>query len=350
VTFKPVARAVFQWMYRFSPGSSKYWLKQTAERLVFRFTKSVHELPPIFHYWSNTYLRPEMERFGFSSPNDFFVQSVRSLSAQTQHPLRILSLGCGRGELELAIAKSLQAHQVHFEFVGLDLTKDVIDSASRAFEIAGLGASFRGEAVDLNRWKAAGIFDVVIANQSLHHMVELEHLFTEVKKCLSKDGKFLISDMIGRNGHALWPEMLKEVENYWQKLPMHQREDAATGRIEARYYNHDSSKLGFEGIRAQDILPLLNQHFEFEFFFPFGGLVVPFVERRIGRNFSIESTTDIEFVDALAKREAELFSALDVKPTQMLGALTLKGKRPNHQTLRFAHMTPASCIRPADHS
>ena len=32
----------------------------------------VHDLPDIFHYWSNKYVRPKFEQFGLSGPADLF--------------------------------------------------------------------------------------------------------------------------------------------------------------------------------------------------------------------------------------------------------------------------------------
>ena len=38
----------------------------------FRNMKNVHELPDIFHYWSNKYLLPKFQALGFTGINEFF--------------------------------------------------------------------------------------------------------------------------------------------------------------------------------------------------------------------------------------------------------------------------------------
>ena len=36
----------------------------------------VHDLPAIFHYWSQKFLGPKFEDLGYTDPYDFFVQST----------------------------------------------------------------------------------------------------------------------------------------------------------------------------------------------------------------------------------------------------------------------------------
>ncbi len=75
--------------------------------------------------------------------------------------------------------------------------------------------------VDLNRIDTgiSGQFDGVMASHSLHHLVELEHIFDWVKEVLRPGCVFAINDMIGRNGHMRWPETaavrVSETPNSW---------------------------------------------------------------------------------------------------------------------------------------
>ena len=49
-----------------------------------------------------------------------------------------------------------------------------------AIEAQGLAGRISTQVHDLNEGLPSGEFDVVIANQSLHHVLDLEHLFAEV--------------------------------------------------------------------------------------------------------------------------------------------------------------------------
>jgi hypothetical protein len=51
----------------------------------------------------------------------------------------------------------------------------------------------------------------------------------------------------------------------------------------------------FEGIRSQDILPLLLEYFHFEVFIPYGNVIDPFIDRTFGPNFDSSREWDRDF-------------------------------------------------------
>lgn len=110
---------------------------------------------------------------------------------------------------------------------------------------------------DFNNWQSDGFYDLIIALHSLHHVVELEHLFAEIKKSLPAEGYFITSDIIGRNGHKCWPEAVKVLKKIWREMPKRYRYNHQLNMVQKKYINHDCSVDSFEGIRAQDILPLI---------------------------------------------------------------------------------------------
>lgn len=342
--FKPALKTVFRAVSQILPPRGQIALQTLAERVIFRLTSEVHDLPPIFHYWSNRYLRPRFEKHGFSSPNDFFFHQLVGLS-RTVSPMRILALGSGRADLELTIAHGLiGAGFSNFIIHGIDLTRHAVDDARRKAHAQGLGAHFVFAQGDLNTWKTEEKYDAVLANHCLHHVVQLESLFAQVKRCLSdSNGLFLVADMIGRNGHQLWPEALVEVRNFWRELPPAKRLDRATGCVEPEFVNYDCSKVGFEGIRAQDILSLLVEYFEFEMFLPHCSFVTALIERRTGWNFNVNDPLDLDFVDRLEAQEQLLMKELKVKPTQMLAAMRPQARMP--PVLLASQFTPQACIR-----
>jgi hypothetical protein len=193
----------------------------------------------------------------------------------------------------------------------------------------------------LNRWKPAHEYDAIVANQFLHHVVNLEDLLAATKNCLQPDGCFLISDMIGRNGHQRWPEALEIVREFWRQLPPSYRYNRSLRRYEEIFSNWDCSVVGFEGIRCQDILPLLIAQFHFRFFFGFGNVIDPFVDRSFGHNFDAEAPWDRAFIDRVHERdERELFAGR-IKPTHLLAVV---GKNAGPLTIRGG-MTPEFCVR-----
>jgi SAM-dependent methyltransferase len=208
----------------------------------------------------------------------------------------------------------------------------------------GIDSHLRLETVDISDVSADdfGRFDVVLTNQCLHHFLELEHALDLVQASLNDGGVVLVSDVIGRNGHQLWPEALREVQRYWERLPDRLRKDHTRGGSSREYVDYDHSNVGFEGIRAQEILAALIERFEFEYFFPYGGIILPFIERRFGWNFDVESKDDRELIDQVATRDHELLWSGDIKPTQLLASLR---KERSTRLITDFPLPPSACVR-----
>ncbi|MGB5487394.1 MAG: methyltransferase domain-containing protein, partial [Lysobacterales bacterium] len=198
---------------------------------------------------------------------------------------------------------------------------------------------------DFNAWKPAKDYEIVMANQSLHHVLNLEGLFDAVLRSLSSDGLFLISDMIGRNGHMRWPEAMDKLKPFWDELPESYHFNRLLRRHETHYINHDCSTEGFEGIRAQDILPLLLERFNFSFFFPYANIVFVFIDRPFGHNFDAKAEWDRDFIDRVHAVDEEGLLSGELKPTSMLAVLT---KRDAEIILRHPSLTPHYCVRNVD--
>ena len=316
-----------------------------AQQEVERFAAEVdvHALPEIFHYWSNRYLRPVLESFGFSHPDDFFARQIEAVAARTGRRLRITSIGAGNGDTEIRVAKLLRERGVgDFRIECLDLNPAMLARGAELAAAEGMAAHVGFLQGDFNHWRPEGRHDVVMANQSLHHVVELESLFDAVHSALADDGAFITSDMIGRNGHQRWPEALSIVQEFWRELPRERRWNLQLRRHEDEFLNWDCSAEGFEGIRAQDILPLLVERFGFETFIAYGNVIDPFIDRSFGHHFDAASEADRAFIDRVhARDEAEILAGR-IKPTHMMAVL----RRDRGITPRTRRrLTPIFCIR-----
>lgn len=315
--------------------------RQEVER--FAADLDVHALPGIFHYWSNRYLRPVLESFGFSHPDDFFARQIEAVAARTGRSLRIASIGAGNGDTEIRVAKLLRERGIEdFRIECLDLNPAMLARGAELAAAEDVVAHVGFMQGDFNRWKPQGRHDVVMANQSLHHVVELESLFDAIHATLADDGAFITSDMIGRNGHQRWPEALAIVQEFWRELPQDRRWNLQLRRHEEEFLNWDCSTEGFEGIRAQDILPLLVERFGFELFLAYGNVIDPFIDRSFGHHFDAGSEADRAFIDRVHERDEAEILAGRIKPTHMLAVLR-RDRAVAPRTWR--HLTPASCIR-----
>ncbi len=325
---------------------SSYAARVFNEIRFYQDCEQVHDLPDIFHYWSNRYLLPMQQQFGFSSPDDFFVQYARRCyQQQPEKALNIVSVGAGNGELEVRVAERLKAAGAEqFVIECIDINSHMLQRARQLAREKGVDAHVRVTRADFNHWQPEPEhYDIVMANQSLHHVLNLEGLFAAIERGLKVDGSFITSDMIGRNGHQRWPEALALLQPFWEELPRAYRYNQLLKREELQYINHDCSDRGFEGIRAQDILPLLVERFHFELFIPFANMIMVFIDRPFGHNFDAQAEWDRDFIDRV--HQADEAAILDgrIKPTQMIAAMK---KTPVASTqLRDPRLTPAFCIR-----
>jgi len=167
-------------------------------------------------------------------------------------------------------------------------------------------------------------------------------LFDHISRALPAHGRFIVSDMIGRNGHMRWPEALAIVNEYWAELPPSYRYDRQRFLQLDAFENWDCAQDGFEGIRAQDILPLLVDRFSFEAFLAFANVIDPFVERSFGPNFSVDREWDREFIDRVHARDEQELSAGRIKPTHLFAVMC---NDPSSAGRFLGGLSPASAIR-----
>ena len=297
-----------------------YQKKIQQKLAIYEKQVNVHDLPDIYHYWSNKYLAPIIQEAGFNTIAEFFSSNLLAAKNRTNNAIaNFVSVGAGNCDLEVAVVKNLiNAGLINFTLECLEINPVMLQRGKEIAKENGVLENMRFIEADFNVWVTSKKYDGVMANQSLHHVTRLEHLFDQVKNGLRDEGSFVISDMIGRNGHQRWPEALEIVDKYWKELPESKKFNVLLNRLEKEYDNWDCSKEGFEGIRAQDILPLLLQRFQCEKFIGFGSSIDVFVDRCFGHNFNRDSEWDRSLIDRIhAEDEAGLKSG-KLTPTHMI--------------------------------
>ena len=333
--------------------SPEYDARVAAEASTFSDLENVHDLPPIFHYWSNRHLVPKLAPFGFRHPDAFFHMHVKASYERVQGGRRrFLSVGAGNCDTEIRLAAALLADGCRdFTIDCLDINASMLARGAADARQAGVGSNVIPMQIDLNRWQPQCSYDAVLANQSLHHVVALEHLFDEISTALSPDGRFIVSDIIGRNGHRRWPEARELVDEFWNELPAPYRFNRQLQRQESRFQDWDCSVSGFEGVRAQDILPELIRRFHFDLFIGFANIIDPFIDRSFGFNFDAEAEWDRSFIDRVHARDEAELAAGRIKPTHMYAVMRVgpgetegvhvPGLSPR-QSVRFLHRVDRS--------
>ncbi len=326
-----------------------YAARLAAENRLYRDDIDVHSLPEVFHYWSNRYVRPKLEALGFSTPEGMFRKYLDELLERRPEGVakRIVSFGSGNCNMEIELALHLRARG-HSDFIieCVDLNPAMLERGQASATEHEVAPHLSFVQADFNAWSPEHEYDAVIANQALHHVLKLEDLFAHIRTSLKPHGLLIVSELVGRNGHQRWPEALAIVHEFWRKLPPSYRFNRQLQRYEELYIDYDCSTDGFEGIRAQDILPLLLENFHFQVFIAFANAIEPFVDRGFGYNFDAQSAWDRSFIDEVHQRDEQEFAAGRLKPTHILAVL---GKDPSVPTLYHPPLTPEFCVRNPGH-
>ena len=177
--------------------------------------------------------------------------------AEQGESIRVLSLCSGAARIEASFAAQVPEN---IEWSLLDINADLLDMASRQFPST---MSIDLIEADANELRYSGEkWDLILCVSALHHLVELENVMEFISRSLKDDGEFWsIGEYIGRNGNRLWPEAKAFADTIFSNLPEKYRLNAHTKSLDNTLPNNDYSVGCFEGIRSEDIEPLLNRWF-----------------------------------------------------------------------------------------
>lgn len=184
---------------------------------------------------------------------------------------RALVLGCGSGWMERAIAGADRFRSI----VACDFAAETVDRARRAAEEQGL-SQIEYRVLDLEREPLPdGPFDVVLANDVLHHITGLEPLYTRIHAALAPAGKLVFNEYVGPNRFQYSDARMKVINRYLRMLPDRLRWDPISGKLLWKRERTDPRQLEAddptEAVRSEDVLPLARRFFRVEREYVYGG-------------------------------------------------------------------------------
>jgi SAM-dependent methyltransferase len=292
----------------------------------YKDTDQIHDLPAIYDYWSGKYISENsLKVTGYNNIIEFYASNFEK-ALQESGSRFLISIGAGDCSIEIEVVKNLISKNVtELSFVCLELSPLLIEKARNKIDAEKIGNIINVAQIDINQWNPQYTFAGVMAHHALHHFVNLEELFELIKKNLAKKGRFLTCDKIGRNGHMRWPESLLLTRKIWERLPRKYKYNHQFKQYDDWFENRDCSTEGFEGIRAQDILPLLVKMFSFETFFAYGNLIEPFIDRGFGPNYDPANPQDTALIDYVQELDEKLISQGILKPTNVTAVMMNEG-------------------------
>lgn len=233
-------------------------------------------------------------------------------------PPRLLSLGCGYGGIELAVARRLRELGVEFELVAVDLNDHLFAKCREVTAQEQLPIVW--EAVDLNFVELeSSSFDLMFAHASLHHILNLEHLFAQLATGLRPGGRLIVHDLIGEAQTLFWRDNVEFVREVVRDMPERFKGGLTIEELVPEYRPPDL-QVGMEGIRQEEILDQLNSFFEPVVLHKFGAIMrMVCTHPVIGTSIDMSNAADLAYLEDLFRLDLELVRTSRLRPTEMFG-------------------------------
>jgi SAM-dependent methyltransferase len=246
---------------------------------------------------------------------DMVEHVVRRLRARPE--TRLLSLGSGPGGLEIGFAQQAPQSRIFC----LDLNKNLMAlGRDRAQELS-LNVTF--EAADLNVVELpAGEFDVVFCHAALHHLVNLEHVASQIGRCLREHGEFIVVDVITPNRYRMWRENERAVVPLFRSLPARFRVNHtayATPTVDDEIWRGDTDDGSMECIRSEDVLPVIETYLDRHAFVPYYSICRRFLDSMYGPNFDLSRPLDCALFNWLWEFDVHSLRNLELEPETFFG-------------------------------
>ena len=247
-------------------------------------------------------LQAHLNRTATGRPDYDWLTFVRAEHLPARVP-RTLVLGCGNGFLERALAR----HSGIEEILATDRDAASVEAAASAARREGR-STIAYRRLDVERDDLPdGPWDLVLANDLLHHVAELEPLLRRIRDVLAPGGAFVFSEYTGPRRFQHDAAAQEMVERYFRTLPEHIRKDPDTGRSLWNRSHVDAERLARESpdeaATSDMLVPLARKLFRSETELSGGeGLLHPLLSG-LARNFRPASREDERLLSVLCAAE-----------------------------------------------
>ncbi|WP_080832503.1 class I SAM-dependent methyltransferase [Cohnella massiliensis] len=184
-----------------------------------------------------------------------WVQYIRENYLKEKLDLKVLSLGCGTGHLERILLKELSCKLID----AIDFSPLSIKEAKNRAELEGFSEKINYQIDNLNEVILdANKYDLIVAEESIHHISNLEHLYQQVNSSLKSDGIFVQNEFTGPNHFQWTDEQLSEINGILELIsPKYKIRDKFNRPTLDQMLRTDPS----EAVRSSDIIPLTYDFF-----------------------------------------------------------------------------------------
>jgi len=220
-----------------------------------------------------------------------------------------LSLGCGDGTLERhAIQMNICRKMDSF-----DISPVSVAIANKKNEEYGMSDRIRCNTGDLNSIVLEqGKYDVVFSSMALHHVSNLGHLFSQIKKSLRGGGFLIANEYVGPSQFQWNEKQVSIINDLLAILPKDLTIDTGTGIPKECFVGPSKEYMNAtdpsEAIRSEEILKIVSDYFDIVEQIDFGGNILHMLLNGIIANFDEEKEYDVSLLKLLAYIDALLVS------------------------------------------
>jgi SAM-dependent methyltransferase len=220
---------------------------------------------------------------------------------------RALSLGCGHGALERGLASLGMAAR----YDAIDLSAAAIEDARRLAAAAGVeNVEYRVGDLE-NADFPDGVFDLVLAHQSVHHIEDLDGLCRAVRRTLRPGGVFHLSEFVGPDRFQWTDAQLRHLNGFVATLPARCRRMPA-GWLRPPVHRPTIAEMlaadPSEAIRSSAIVETVGRHFRIVEQRELGGALLHMGLSGIVQNFDAEDPEDVARLEAFFALEDQLMA------------------------------------------
>ena len=235
---------------------------------------------------------------------------------------RILTVGCGDGDLERHLALLDAAVRIE----GIDIAPRRVEIATRRAAEAGLGDRLHYRVADAEALELEEeAYDAIFFDSSLHHLENLEQALESCSRGLKRDGSLFVNENVGPHRFDLTPGERRVIEATFSLIPARYRRSHAEfdrGKVRQRVAFPDPAEVArvdpSESIRSSDIPRVLEERFELIEVNSAGGTILQFLLDGIAGNFVADDPASVEILEMIFAIEERMLSSGHLRPHFLL--------------------------------
>ncbi len=251
---------------------------------------------------------------------------LQALAVKRGRPLRMLSLGCGNGHIELALIKEFG--WPIGELTGLEYDSALREAAAARFgAVPEVQASFRF--FDFNEPPAVEthLYDLVFCCHALHHATDVEGTLAFAAGCMEMDGIFMGIEYLGPTRFQIEHDVLPTIRTLFDLLPPELRRNLSKGGVVedefavptiADVRRADIS----ESARSSDLRTLLLANFPVIEIKPMGGTILRWLLQNRAGNFRGDNPMHVAIAQLLQTIEGQLIASKQIRSDDLFFVLS----------------------------